>query len=80
MKKNFALKIKNLSKKYISNNKKLIIFEDYNLEFEKEKIHCVLGESGSGKSTLMRIIAGLENYEKGDELFLKIDKYIKLKI
>ena len=34
---------------------------------------CLLGASGSGKSTLLRMIAGLENPERGQILFNDID-------
>ena len=34
---------------------------------------CLLGASGSGKSTLLRMIAGLENPERGQILFNGLD-------
>lgn len=53
------MKIKHLSKRYSGQS----IFEDFNLEIEKGKVTCILGESGAGKTTLLNIIAGLTEYE-----------------
>jgi len=39
------------------------------LEVHSGEILCLLGRSGSGKSTLLRIIAGLEQVEKGEVLW-----------
>ena len=69
-KKEYALKIENLTKNYKNGkrvNKK--VFDNFNIEFEDGKIHCVLGVSGCGKSTLLRIIANLEEKEAGNIIF-----------
>ncbi|MBQ8132066.1 MAG: ABC transporter ATP-binding protein [Bacilli bacterium] len=74
-KNSIAVKVEHLSKNY--NNGKNIkkkVFDDFNIEFESGKIHCVLGVSGCGKSTLLRIIAGLEEYESGTIEFPEIEK------
>lgn len=75
-KEKLAIKIENLNKNYKNGkriNKK--VFDNFNIEFEKGKIHCVLGVSGCGKSTLLRIIAGLEDIESGTIEFMdEIDK------
>lgn len=55
------IRVKNLYKTYQDIN----LFEDFNIEFEKGQITALLGASGSGKTTLIRMIAGLEFYEKG---------------
>ena len=70
MKKEYAVKVENLTKNYNNGkraNKK--VFDNFNIEFEKGKIHCVLGVSGCGKSTLLRIIANLEKVENGNIIF-----------
>lgn len=56
------IKISNLYKRY--DNK--VIFKDFSLTLDDEKINCILGESGIGKSTLLNILAGIENYEEGN--------------
>jgi len=50
-----------------------VVLEDLNIDIEANKILCLLGGSGSGKTTILRIIAGLENPEKGE---LSIDNQI----
>ncbi len=42
------------------------ILTNLNLSVEQGTIVCLLGASGSGKTTLLRIIAGLEQADKGD--------------
>ncbi|MDE6660745.1 MAG: ABC transporter ATP-binding protein [Anaeroplasmataceae bacterium] len=52
------IKLLEVSKKYDAQ----IIFDQFNLEFPKDKITCILGESGVGKTTLLNMISGLTNY------------------
>ena len=66
----FALKIDNLNHK-IKNN---IILSNISLQLEEDKISCILGPSGCGKTTLLKLIAGLENTQKG-EIYIK-DKLV----
>ena len=75
----YAIKIKGLSKSYDNKNKdKKLILNKLDMEFKKNKIHCLLGASGCGKSTLMRIIGGLEEFEEGEIVFRDEDlKYEK---
>jgi len=66
----YGVKLENITKHY-KNGKRLEkkIFDNYNVEFESGKIHCILGVSGCGKSTLLRIIAGLESIDSGNVLY-----------
>lgn len=67
-----SIEIEKLCKNYTNGKKiKRKVFDNFNINFEKEKIHCILGVSGCGKSTLLRIIAGLEEYESGKVIFDK---------
>ena len=59
------IKISNLNKAY---NEK-VIYKNFNLEVEKDKILVVLGESGSGKTTLLRVLANLTDYQVDSEKF-----------
>ena len=69
-KKEYGVKIEDLTKNYKNGKRvKKKVFDNLNIEFESEKIHCVLGVSGCGKSTLLRIIAGLEEIDSGNIIF-----------
>lgn len=56
-----SIVIKNLSKAFGST----IVFRDFNLVLEKNKITGILGPSGSGKSTLLNLCAGLLKPDAG---------------
>lgn len=53
--------IKNLKKTFGN----LVLYDNFNEEFEKNKINVLIGPSGCGKTTLINIVANIENYEKG---------------
>lgn len=53
------IKIQQLSKSY----GKEVVFNNYNLNIEDNKITCIMGPSGCGKSTLLNILAGLIQYK-----------------
>lgn len=42
------------------------VFESVNVEFEKGKIHALVGQSGSGKSTLLSLMQGFCDPDEGD--------------
>ncbi len=58
------IKIKNLTFSY----DKEIILDDFNLTVEKGECIGIKGKSGSGKTTLLRLIAGLEDIQRGQIL------------
>lgn len=55
------IEIKGIYKKY----KKEYIYENFTLSFPEGQVTVLLGPSGCGKTTLLRMLAGLESYEKG---------------
>lgn len=66
---NTLISIKNINKRY--NNK--VIFQDFHIDFYKNKVNCIVGKSGCGKSTLLNIISGI--IENDDEEFISIESY-----
>nr|WP_320026660.1 ABC transporter ATP-binding protein [uncultured Acetobacterium sp.] len=56
-----SIVINKLCKKYGEE----IIFEEFNLVFEKNKISGILGPSGAGKTTLLNLCSGLEKPDSG---------------
>ena len=66
---NSLISIRNINKRY--NNK--VIFQDFHIDFYKNKVNCIIGKSGCGKSTLLNIISGI--IENDDEEFISIESY-----
>lgn len=58
------IQVKNLCKKF----KKQTLYDNLSISFEEQKVTSILGPSGCGKTTLLRILAGLEPYQKGEIL------------
>lgn len=63
------LEIKNLSKKYHTQEGEILAIENINMEVNKGDFVALVGSSGCGKSTLLNIIAGLDNESSGHILF-----------
>jgi len=61
----YQLELKNISKTYKRNSKKLLVLDNINLNVKKSEFVCILGPSGCGKTTLLRIIMGLEQFSSG---------------
>lgn len=55
------IEIRGIHKKY----KKEYIYENFSLSFPEGQVSVLLGPSGCGKTTLLRMLAGLESFEKG---------------
>ncbi|HBH12778.1 MAG: Nitrate ABC transporter, ATP-binding protein [Clostridiales bacterium 38_11] len=55
------IKLKKIYKKFEDK----IIFEDFSLDIEENKITCILGPSGIGKTTLLKLISGLSKVDYG---------------
>ncbi len=60
------LKLKNITKTYITGNEKIEALKGINIEFRKSEFVSILGQSGCGKTTLLNIIGGLDRYTSGD--------------
>ena len=60
------LKLKNITKEYISGDTKVEALKGINIEFRKSEFVSILGQSGCGKTTLLNIIGGLDRYTSGD--------------
>ena len=63
------ISIKNINKKF--NDK--IVFKDFQIDFYKNQINCIIGKSGCGKSTLLNIISGI--IPNDEENFQTIENY-----
>jgi len=59
------LKAKNINFAYGPNR----ILTDVNVQFEKGKVHAIIGRSGSGKTTLLSILSGISNYQNGSIIY-----------
>lgn len=61
------LKISNLSKSFNKDTDNVInIFDNFNLQIEKNKCTAIIGSNGCGKSTLLNIIGGSIMGDKGE--------------
>lgn len=61
-----GLIIKNLSKTFHINDKKVKALNDINLSINNESFTAIVGKSGCGKTTLLKIICGLEKQTTGE--------------
>lgn len=60
-----SLEISGLEKSFVIDGRVHRVFRDLDLVVEPGTFVAIVGESGSGKTTLLRIIAGLENADRG---------------
>jgi ABC-type Fe3+/spermidine/putrescine transport system ATPase subunit len=60
-----ALQVRGIEKSFDS----APLLREVSLEIARNEIVCLLGPSGSGKTTLLRIVAGLEEPERGEIFF-----------
>ena len=63
------VKIKNISKLFITKSGPLELFTDVNITFSPSTSYALIGESGVGKSTLLHIASGLEKPSSGELFF-----------
>ena len=57
------LKIKNITKQYITGDLKQVALDNISLNLRDSEFVAILGPSGSGKTTLLNIIGGLDRYD-----------------
>lgn len=57
-----AIKLKNVSKKF----KEIEVLKDISVEFEKGKIHGIIGRNGSGKTIMFKAICGFIPIDTGE--------------
>ena len=61
--------LKNVFKIYQGErSKEVTAVEDFNLEVDDREFIVFVGPSGCGKSTTLRMIAGLEEISKGEDI------------
>ena len=59
------IKVKNLTKSFIHNGKKINIFKNISFEIKKGESVALLGQNGSGKSTLLKLLGGVDHPDSG---------------
>lgn len=64
------IEVKNLKKSYNSNQVKVDVLKDVNLDVLEGEFISIMGPSGSGKSTLLYLIGGLE-VASGGNVYIK---------
>ncbi len=67
----YIVKIKNVSKSFVTKSGTLELFADVNIKFDPSTSYALIGESGVGKSTLLHIASGLEKPSEGAIFFGK---------
>ena len=65
----FILNIKNLSKNFYYQNRKVKVLKNLNFSIKKGELIALTGPSGSGKSTLLHLIALMEKPSTGKIFF-----------
>ena len=59
------IKINNLDKTFSQGDRRIEIFNNFNLELEMGEFVSITGPSGSGKTTLLQIIAMIDSFDNG---------------
>jgi ABC-2 type transport system ATP-binding protein len=72
------LKVKNLTKYFKKENKRIKALSNVSFEIEKPCVCCIVGLNGAGKTTLLNCIVGLLIPDEGDVLINNIPSYKKL--
>ena len=54
---------KDFSVKHINKNNEIVVFDNFNAEFLKDKVNIIFGASGCGKTTLLKALFDRVDYE-----------------
>lgn len=65
------IELKNITKCYMKDNKKVLVLNNVNYKFYSGKLYCIVGKSGAGKSTLIQMIGLLLNPTNGEIIYNK---------
>lgn len=60
-----TLHISHIDKSYLVDRERVAVLDDINLEIRAGEFLVIVGHSGCGKSTLLKLIAGLEQPDRG---------------
>ncbi|MFH1507391.1 MAG: ATP-binding cassette domain-containing protein [Candidatus Omnitrophota bacterium] len=72
---------KNVSKSYLSGNRRLNVLDDINVEVEDGDFVCILGPNGCGKTTLFKILAGIIKPTEGSVFYVgKYNHYLPISL
>ncbi len=63
------IRLKNVSKKYIVNEKPFMALDNINLTINQSEYVAIMGRSGAGKSTLLHILGCLDSCTSGEYYF-----------
>ena len=74
------LKIKNVTKVYITGKIKRTVLNKISINFRVNEFVAILGPSGSGKTTLLNIVGGLDKYTSGDLIIKQKNTVIRIGI
>lgn len=67
------LQLKNLSKRYLTEEIETTALNEINLDVEKGEFISIMGPSGCGKSTMLNILGLLDNPSEGSYIFNDVD-------
>lgn len=71
------IRIKNLTKTYVTGDTKVIALDNLSLDIKKGEFIALVGESGSGKSTLFHLMSGLDNPDAGNIFYDDVDIFTR---
>ena len=63
-----GIKLINVGKFYTVDKESIRVLDGVDLNIPEDKITVILGRSGCGKTTLLRLVSGLEEFDKGEIL------------